>query len=145
MQKDYGTGTEAALVKLELSPDGHLHMRDVASEIGCGAATSQMLMTERRLGKPADSVDFAVTDWPSLPLEANNEPYTMSQEQQDRLAENARWVPCITSNSAYHFSHATTEAARLLFDLGLWKAAISSWLECGRQFVPELVSSYRAA
>lgn len=134
VQKDYGTGAEAALVQLELSPDGHLHMRHVASEIGCGATTSQMLMTEPHLGKPADSVDFAVTDWPSLPLEANDEPYTMSQEKQDRLADNPRWVPRITSprsasNSAYYFSHATTEAARLLFELGLWKAAVSFWRE----------------
>ena len=134
VQKDYGTGAEAALVQLELSPEGHLHMRHVASEIGCGATTSQMLMTEPHLGKPADSVDFAVTDWPSLPLEANNEPYTMSQEEQDRLAANPRWVPRITSprsasNSAYYFTHATTEAARLLFELGLWKAALSFWRE----------------
>ncbi|KZY41316.1 aldehyde oxidase [Roseovarius sp. HI0049] len=134
VQKDYGTGAEAALVQLELSPEGHLHMRHVASEIGCGATTSQMLMTEPHLGKPADSVDFAVTDWPSLPLEANDEPYTMSQETQDGFAENPRWVPRITSprsasNSAYYFTHATTEAARLLFELGLWKAALSFWQE----------------
>ena len=134
VQKDYGTGAEAALVQLELSPDGHLHMRHVASEIGCGATTSQMLVTEAHLGKPADSVDFAVTDWPSLSLEANNEPYTMSQDTQDSLAENPRWVPRITSprsasNSAYYFTHATTEAARLLFELGLWKAALSFWRE----------------
>ncbi|MFX0546573.1 xanthine dehydrogenase family protein molybdopterin-binding subunit [Roseovarius sp. S1116L3] len=134
VQKDYGTGAEAALVQLELSPDGHLHMRHVASEIGCGATTSQMLVTEALLGKPADSVDFAVIDWPSMPLEATNEPYTMSQEKQDELARNPRWVPRITSprsasNSAYYFTHATTEAARLLFELGLWKAALSFWQE----------------
>lgn len=134
VQKDYGTGAEAALVRLELSPEGHLHMRHVASEIGCGATTSQMLLTERHLGKPADTVDFAVIDWPELPLTATDEPYTMSQERQDELAQNPRWVPRITSprsasNSAYYFTHATTEAARLLFELGLWKAALSFWEE----------------
>ncbi|WP_435988766.1 xanthine dehydrogenase family protein molybdopterin-binding subunit [Sulfitobacter sp. SH24] len=134
VQKDYGTGAEAALVQLELTPEGDLHMRHVASEIGCGATTSQMLVTERLLGKPADSVDFAVVDWPSLPLEADNTPYTMTQEKQDELAADPHWVPRITSprsasNSAYYFTHATTEAARLLFELGLWKAAVSFWGE----------------
>lgn len=134
VQKDYGTGAEAALVQLEISPDGHLHMRHVASEIGCGSTTSQMLMTERHLGRYADSVDFGVIDWPSLPLHSNDEPYTMSQEEQDRLAQDPHWVPRITSprsasNSAYYFSHATSEAARLLFELGLWQAALSIWQE----------------
>lgn len=134
VQKDYGTGAEAALVQLEISPEGHLHMRHVASEIGCGATTSQMLVTETQLGKPADSVDFAAVDWPSLPLQSEDEPYTMSQEVQDRRAADPRWVPRITSprsasNSAYYFTHATTEAARLLFELGLWKAALSFWQE----------------
>ncbi|WP_226781669.1 xanthine dehydrogenase family protein molybdopterin-binding subunit [Oceaniglobus trochenteri] len=132
VQKDYGTGAEAALVQLEITPDGRLHMKHVASEIGCGSTTSQMLMTERHLGRYADSVDFAVTDWPSLPLQSNDEPYTMSQEEQDEAASDPHWVPRITSprsasNSAYYFSHATNEAARLLFDLGLWQAALGIW------------------
>ncbi|WP_111735595.1 xanthine dehydrogenase family protein molybdopterin-binding subunit [Roseovarius amoyensis] len=134
VQKDYGTGAEAALVQLEITPDGELHMRHVASEIGCGSTTAQMLMTERHLGRYADRVDFAVIDWPSLPLNSNNEPYTMSQEDQDAAAQDPHWVPRITSprsasNSAYYFSHATNEAARLLFELGLWQAALSIWQE----------------
>ncbi len=134
VQKDYGTGAEAALVQLEITPDGELHMRHVASEIGCGSTTSQMLMTQRHLGRYADRVDFAVTDWPSLPLHSRDQPYTISQEDQDRRAQDPHWVPRITSprsasNSAYYFSHATTEAARLLFELGLWQAALSFWQE----------------
>ncbi|MCF3595068.1 molybdopterin-dependent oxidoreductase [Rhodobacteraceae bacterium LMO-12] len=134
VQKDYGTGAEAALVQLEITPEGELHMRHVASEIGCGSTTSQMLMTERHLGRYADRVDFAVIDWPSLPLTSNNEPYTMSQADQDEAEQDPHWVPRITSprsasNSAYYFSHATSEAARLLFDLGLWQAALSIWQE----------------
>lgn len=134
VQKDYGTGAEAALVQLEVTPEGELHMRHVASEIGCGATTSQMLMTERHLGRYCDKVDFAAIDWPSLPLQSNDEPYTMTQEDQDAAAQDPHWVPRITSprsasNSAYYFSHATNEAARMLFDLGLWGAALSIWEE----------------
>ena len=134
VQKDYGTGAEAALVQLEITPEGQLHMRHVASEIGCGSTTSQMLMTRRHLGRYCDRVDFAVTDWHSLPLHSNDEPYTMSQEDEDEAAQDPHWVPRITSprsasNSAYYFSHATEEAARLLFDLGLWQAALGIWQE----------------
>ncbi|WP_205961701.1 xanthine dehydrogenase family protein molybdopterin-binding subunit [Pararhodobacter oceanensis] len=134
VQKDYGTGAEAALVQLEITPEGELHMRHVASEIGCGSTTSQMLMTKRHLGRYCDHVNFAVTDWPSLPLTSNDEPYTMSQDEQDEALQDPHWVPRITSprsasNSAYYFSHATEEAARLLFDLGLWQAALSIWQE----------------
>jgi CO/xanthine dehydrogenase Mo-binding subunit len=134
VHKDYGTGAEAAMVQIELAPDGHIHMRHVASEIGCGSTTAQMLVPAEHLGRPADTVDFAVIDWPTLPLTSTDEPYTMSQEDEDRNAANPHWVPRITSprsasNSAYYFSHATREAARLLFDLGLWDAAVSIWSE----------------
>lgn len=134
VHKDYGSGAEAALVQLELNREGHLHMRHVATEIGCGSTTSQMLVTEPFLGKAVDSVDFAVVDWSSLPLEATDTPYTMSQEDEDEKAENPHWVPRITSprsasNSAYFFTHTTQEAARLLFDLSLWQAALDIWEE----------------
>jgi CO/xanthine dehydrogenase Mo-binding subunit len=134
VQKDYGTGAEAALVQIELRPDGHIHMKHVASEIGCGSTTAQMLVPAEHLGRPADTVDFAVVDWPSLPLNSTDEPYTTSQEDEDQKAEDPHWVPRITSprsasNSAYYFSHATREAARLVFELGLWDAALSIWRE----------------
>ncbi|ETX30359.1 xanthine dehydrogenase family protein molybdopterin-binding subunit [Roseivivax isoporae] len=134
VHKDYGTGAEAALVQMEVAPDGRIRMRHVVSEIGCGATTAQMLIPAEHLGRPADDVEFAAVDWPSLPLTSNNEPYTMSQEEQDRRAQDPHWVPRITSprsasNSAYYQSHATREAARLLFELGLWKAAVSIWTE----------------
>ncbi len=134
VHKDYGTGAEAALALIEFDPAGKLHMRHVASEIGCGATTSQMLVPIRYLGRPADTADFAAIDWPSLQLDSNDEPYTMTQGEQDRAALDPHWVPRITSprsasNSAYYFSHATLEAARALFELGLWPAALSIWQE----------------
>ncbi len=134
VHKDYGTGAEAAMVQIEFSPKGKLHMRHVTSEIGCGSTTAQMLIPAEHLGRPADTVDFAAVEWPSLPLTSTDEPYTMSQEDEDRRSQNPRWVPRITSprsasNSAYYMGHATREAARLLFELGLWNAALSIWTE----------------
>jgi len=134
VHKDYGTGAEAAMVQIEISPTGKLHMRHVTSEIGCGSTTAQMLIPADHLGRPADTVDFAVVEWPSLPLTSTDEPYTTSQEDEDRLSQNPRWVPRLTSprsasNSAYYMGHTTREAARLLFELGLWNAALSIWTE----------------
>ncbi|WP_284164770.1 molybdopterin cofactor-binding domain-containing protein [Frigidibacter sp. SD6-1] len=134
VQKDYGTGAEAALCQIEIGRDGKVTLRHVASEIGCGSTTSQMLVPRDHLGRPADAAEFAVVDWPDLPLTSNDEPYTMSQEDQDAAKADPHWVPRITSprsasNSAYYFSHATREAARILFEEGLWRAAVSIWSE----------------
>ncbi|MCT8266274.1 molybdopterin-dependent oxidoreductase [Afifella sp. JA880] len=134
VHKDYGTGAEAALCQIEVDPRGKIRLRHIVSEIGCGSTTSQMLVPAEHLGRPADEAEFAAVDWPSLPLVSNNEPYTMSQEEQDEAAKDPHWVPRITSprsasNSAYYLSHATREAARQLFELGLWEAALSFWSE----------------
>ena len=134
VHKDYGTGAEAALAQIEIAPNGRIFLRHVVCEIGCGSTTAQMLIPAEHLGRPADDAEFAAIDWPSLPLTSNNEPYTMTQEEQDRLSQDPHWVPRITSprsasNSAYYLSHATREAARQLFERGIWKAALSIWTE----------------
>lgn len=144
VQKDFGTGAEAAVVQLEITRKGKLKMRHVAAEIGAGATTSQMLVTEPYLGRPADEVEFSVQHWPQMPLKTEDEPYTTSQEDEDRLAQDPYWVPRFTSprsasNSAYYFSHATQQAASLLLRLALWPAALSIWGggESGGQLTPE--------
>ncbi|MDB6177263.1 molybdopterin-dependent oxidoreductase [Paracoccus sp. Z330] len=147
VQKDFGTGAEAAVVQLEVTPEGRLQMRHVAAEIGAGATTSQMLVAEPFLGRPVDEVEFSVQDWPQMPLHTQDEPYTTSQEDEDRLALDPTWVPRFTSprsasNSAYYFTHATQQAAQMLLRIGLWPAALSIWGEgaSGGQMRPEPVS-----
>ena len=56
----------------------------------------------------------------------------MAQAEQDRLAKNPRWspnhiTPSSASNSSYYFTHATREAARIVFRYGLWPAALAIW------------------
>jgi CO/xanthine dehydrogenase Mo-binding subunit len=75
---------------------------------------------------------MAITDWPDLPVITSGDPYTTSQQDQDQLQRNPRWSPSIASpssasNSAYYFSHATIEAARIVFRHGLWPAALAIW------------------
>ncbi len=132
VQKNYGTGAEAALVQIEIDARGRVHMKHVAVEIGTGCTTSMMQVVSEVLGKPADTAEFAVVDWPSLRLETDDEPYNTPQEKEDELARNPRWVPRITSprsasNAAYFLAHATREAARILLERGLWPAALSIW------------------
>ena len=146
-QKNFGTGAEAAIVQLEITPDGRTRMRHIASEIGAGATTSQMLVVQPQLGRPVDEVEFSVQHWPQMPVHTEDNPYEISQDEEDALARDPTWVPRITSprsasNSAYYFTHATQQAAQMLLRLGLWPAALSIWSEGagGGQTGPEPVA-----
>jgi CO/xanthine dehydrogenase Mo-binding subunit len=90
----------------------------------------------RWLGRPADVLEMAVTEWPDLPVETSGDPHAMSQDEQDRLSLNPRWTPAFASassasNSAYYFTHTTQAAARVVFLYGLWPAAVAIWAHGG--------------
>jgi CO/xanthine dehydrogenase Mo-binding subunit len=136
IQRRFGNGAEASLAKVEIAPDGRITLSHTGTEIGTGASSGQAVACARWLGRPADSVDMAVTEWPDLPVETSGDPHSMSQVDQDRLAKNPRWSPAYASassasNSSYYFSHATREAARLVFLRGLWPAALAIWARGG--------------
>jgi CO/xanthine dehydrogenase Mo-binding subunit len=125
IRRRFGTGAEASLAKVELAPDGHIKLTHSGTEIGTGASSGQAVACARWLGRPADSLDMAVTQWVDLPVETSGDPDTMSQADQDRLAKNPRWSPVYASassasNSSYYFSHVTREAARIVFLHGLF-------------------------
>jgi CO/xanthine dehydrogenase Mo-binding subunit len=137
IQRRFGTGAEASLAKVEIAPDGRIKLTHSGTEIGTGASSGQVVACARWLGRPADSLDMAVTQWVDLPVETSGDPDTMSQAEQDRLAKNPRWSPVFASassasNSAYYFSHVTREAARIVFLHGLWPAALTIWARNGR-------------
>jgi CO/xanthine dehydrogenase Mo-binding subunit len=136
VQKDFGTGAEAAFAEVSLSKDGRLLLRHIGVEMGTGMATSQAAVCIPWLGRPADDVRTGESAWPELPMFETGDPWLMSQAEQDRHVGDPRWTPHLTSpssasNSAYFFSHATREASRLLFTQGLWPAALAIW---GRGF-----------
>lgn len=146
VHKDYGTGAESALVALEFDATGHLKFSHVAHEIGTGTTTSQTVMVADLLGRRPDQTEFGKVRWPQMPLETTDEPYTLSQEEEDKRKANPRWVPTFTSpmsasNSVYYLGHATREAARTLIDLAVWPAARSLWSRGigGGQMAPEVV------
>jgi len=132
IQRRFGIGAEASLAKLELAPDGRVALSHSGTEIGTGASSGQAVACARWLGRPADALDMAVTEWPDLPVETSGDPHSISQADQDRLAENPRWSPAYASassasNSSYYFSHTTREAARVIYLHGLWPAALAIW------------------
>lgn len=132
VQKDFGTGAETSFARVELSEDGRITLHHSGAEMGTGMSTSQSVLCAQWLGKPADEAHFSVTDWSVLPMVTSGDPYLMSQEEQDKLQANPNWTPSYcspssASNSAYYFSHSTREAARLIFDHGLWPAAMALW------------------
>ncbi|HEY0662518.1 MAG TPA: molybdopterin cofactor-binding domain-containing protein [Lysobacter sp.] len=132
VQKDFGTGAEAAFAEVAIAKDGQILLRHIAVELGTGMATSQAALCVRWLGRPADDVRTAQTEWPELPMIATGNPWLMAQAEQDRQQGNPRWTPNLSiptsaSNSAYFYGHATLEAARLVFTQGLWPAALALW------------------
>ncbi|MDI3566064.1 molybdopterin cofactor-binding domain-containing protein [Bradyrhizobium sp. Arg816] len=132
IQWRFGNGAEASLAKVELAPDGRIMVSNSGAEIGTGLSSGQAVACVRWLGRPADAVELAVTDWSDLPVETSGDPRAMSQADQDRLAENPRWSPAYASassasNSSYYLSHTTREAARIVYVHGLLPAALAIW------------------
>jgi CO/xanthine dehydrogenase Mo-binding subunit len=132
VQKDFGTGAEASLAKVEFDEHGAITLHHTGAEIGTGMSTSQAVAVAKWLGRPASEVRVAVTEWPDLPVVTSGDPYLMSQADQDRLSANPRWTPSYASpssatNSAFYFTHSTQEAARAVFRYGLWPAALAIW------------------
>jgi len=132
VQKDFGTGAETSFARVEFSEDGQITLHHSGAEMGTGMSTSQSVLCAQWLGKPADQSHFSATDWSTLPIVTSGDPYIMSQEEQDKLAANPAWSPSYcspssASNSAFYFSHSTREAARLVFEHGLWPAATAIW------------------
>jgi CO/xanthine dehydrogenase Mo-binding subunit len=134
VEKDFGTGAEAAFVEVALAKEGSVLLRHVAIEMGTGMSTSQSALCIPWLGRPADEVRTGESEWDALPMIATGNPWLMSQAEQDRNVGNPRWTPNLVSpssasNSAYFCGHATNEAARLVFTQGLWPAALALWGE----------------
>jgi CO/xanthine dehydrogenase Mo-binding subunit len=132
VQKDYGDGAEAAFASIGLDARGRVSFRHIAHEMGPGATTSQAIIVGNILGRVPDQTEYGVVVWPQMPLETTDEPYTMSQQEEDRRKTNPRWTPRIgspisASNSVYFFGHATRMAASALVDFAVWPAAKSLW------------------
>ena len=131
--KDYGTGADAALGRVEIDPEGRITIYGDHTEMGTAVGTALANRVALHIGGIADEVSVARIDtFGSLALVTSGDPYTMDQATQNAAQRNARWVPAIStattaSIGAHVGTHSAAEAARVIFRFGLWPAALELW------------------
>src|SRR6185312_10152240 len=131
--KDYGSGADCSLGRVELSPEGRIAIYCDHVEMGNGIGTALANRVAAHLGAVADEVSVARVDsYDVLELITSGDPYTMDQKTQDIAERNPRWVPAISSATsasigAHVGTHSAGEAARVIFRFGLWPAALELW------------------
>ncbi len=131
--KDYGTGADCSLGRVELAPDGAITIHADAVEMGNGIGTAVARRVEAILGRAVKAVAVARIDsYDELGLVTSGDPYTITQAEQDVAAKNPRWVPEISSATsasigAHVGTQAAAQAARIIFRFGLWPAALALW------------------
>ncbi|MDB5655494.1 MAG: xanthine dehydrogenase [Tardiphaga sp.] len=131
--KDYGTGGDCSNGRVELGPDGRIAIWNDHVEMGNGIGTALANRVAMHLGAISDEVAVAqVGVFEALGMVTSGDSYTMDQKTQDRLEKNPRWVPAISSATsasigAHVGTHAPAEAAKVIFQFGLWPAALLLW------------------
>jgi CO/xanthine dehydrogenase Mo-binding subunit len=131
--KDYGSGADCSLGRVELGPDGKIAIFCDHVEMGNGIGTALANRVAAHLGTIADEVSVARVDsYDVLGLVTSGDPYTIDQKTQDAAERNPRWVPSISSATsasigAHVGTHSSAEAARVIFRFGLWPAALELW------------------
>jgi CO/xanthine dehydrogenase Mo-binding subunit len=131
--KDYGSGADGSLGRVEVDAEGGISIHCDAVEIGNGVGTAVANRVAAHLGSVADEVAVQQVDaFGPLELVTSGDPRTMDQPTQDAAQRNPRWVPAISmdtsgSTGAHVGTHAATEAARVIFRFGLWPAALDLW------------------
>lgn len=132
VQKDFGHGAEGVFSTVRLSPTGTIEIHNSGAEMGTGYSTAQAAITARWLGRAADTVHTAQTDWSDLAMVETYNPYLITQSEQDTAQTDPRWTPqriqaASASNSAYYLSFPTIEASRIIFRHALWPEALAYW------------------
>src|SRR6202158_2278385 len=131
--KDYGTGADCSLGRVEISADGRISIYCDHVEMGNGIGTALANRVAIYLGGVADEVSVARVDtYDALALVTSGDSYTMDQKTQDAAEKNPRWVPAISSATnasigAHVGTHSAAEAARVIFRFGLRPAALELW------------------
>ncbi|MEN3378558.1 MAG: hypothetical protein V7604_3913 [Hyphomicrobiales bacterium] len=131
--KDFGSGNDSCLGRVEITPEGRISIHCDHVEMGNGIGTALANRVALHLGAIADEVSVARVDtYDVLGLVTSGDPYAMDQKTQNAAEKNPRWVPVISSATsasigAHVGTHAAAEAARVIFRFGLWPAALELW------------------
>lgn len=131
--KDYGTGGDCSLGRVELRLDGTIAIFCDHVEMGNGIGTALANRVALHLGAIANEVALSqVGVFDALGLVTSGDSYTMDQKTQDAAQKDPYWVPAISSATtasigAHVGTHAAAQAARVIFRFGLWPAALVLW------------------
>lgn len=131
--KDYGTGADCSLGRVEVDPKGRIRIFCDAVEMGNGIGTSVANRVALYLGRVAEEVSVARIDaFDALGLVTSGDPYIITQAEQDAASRDPRWVPAISSatsasTGAHVGTQAAAQAARIVLRFGLWPAALALW------------------
>ena len=131
--KDYGTGAAAPSAVVSLKRDGTIELKIGFVEMGTGTQTSQSVVVGDVLGNiPVDTGVAEINIWDAMQLKETDSPYMISQQRQDEMAKDPRWTPVVSmasaaSMSSFYQTHATKEAAQIIFDHGIWPSAVALW------------------
>jgi CO/xanthine dehydrogenase Mo-binding subunit len=132
--KDYGTGADCSLARVEVDAEGRIAIYCDHVEMGTAIGTALANRVARHLGGIADEIAIArIESFGALALVTSGDPYTIKQAEQDAAQRNPRWVPSISgpattaSIGAHVGTHAAAEAARVILRFGLWPAALELW------------------
>ncbi|MCL1056763.1 molybdopterin-dependent oxidoreductase [Shewanella gelidimarina] len=133
LSKNYGTGNVGPNAAVNLLESGEIVLEIEYMEMGSGAQTSQGLLTDKFFGQAADEVQVAVTEtWKALQLFETDNPYTISQEKQDKMSKDPLWTPVklmasSASDSATFQTEATKGACAVVYQYGILPAARTLW------------------
>lgn len=135
VMKDYGAGGDATRATVTLSPDGKITLHSDGVEMGTGLSTASARRVGDYLGRNANTIKMYESGaWDPLKLGTSGNAWTITQEEQDKGAQNPRWVPLTGSSTgasvgASVSSHGPAQAAYVIMRYGLWPAALSIWSE----------------
>ncbi|MBE2276767.1 MAG: molybdopterin-dependent oxidoreductase [Rhodobacteraceae bacterium] len=133
VMKKYGGGVDSSLGTVTLAADGGIAANCGASEMGTGVATAVARRVADHLGHLPDQVQLTARGlWDDLQLVAADNPWGISQADQDAQSANPRWTLVIdaettASNGASACTQAPDIAAWVVLRCGLWPAARAIW------------------
>ncbi|MEM7306268.1 MAG: molybdopterin cofactor-binding domain-containing protein [Planctomycetota bacterium] len=136
----YGTGSDGVMASLALEQDGSIVARTTAVDMGQGSATGLALAPARWLGSNASNIEMGrVAIFSALqlsttastgdaPTHRKHAPHDFADSPWDDPHYTASLSmsssACIT---AFQQFHAVSQAASVLFEIGVWPAAVRIW------------------
>lgn len=133
VMKKYGGGVDGSAGTVMIGADGKVAANCAGTEMGTGLATAVARRVADHLGQLPEKVQLSAKGlWDALQLVGADNPWGISQEDQEEQGKNPRWTLVVeaettASNGAAACTKAPDVAAWIVLRCGLWPAARSIW------------------